>query len=239
MQLDELRALVSRLLDEDGIFRTDSVLNTTINSCYQMTAILSQGVEITTNFTMGADELFHFMSTDFFVPVSIWMEGTSRLYPIRSADLDFLADDWMSAASGTPIYYFTFGSLTKQATVWVYPRPAVSTRFRLTYAAMPPKMMRDSDIPRFPGEHHYTIATLAYAWELLKERGWVYAGKALRTFQDYVRDLNLLQQTIYNRTPDRDWLMMPWDLEAVKRKLHSFEQPIPPAGQGPEGSQMA
>jgi len=96
----------------------------------------------------------------------------------------------------------------------------------MTYAAMPNKMTADTDIPRLPAEHHYTIAKLAYAWELLKERGFVFAGKALRTFNDFVTDLNLLQQTVYKRTPDRDWLMMPWDAEAVRRKLFAFEQPI-------------
>ena len=237
MQLIDLRTLLTRLLDEDGIFRTTDVLNMTLNASYQTTAIMSQGCELTSQFILGANEMFKFMNQDFFVPVSIWM-GTTRLYPIRSADLDFLTDDWMSADPGTPAYYFLHGSLTRNPTVWIYPRPTVSTTFRLTYAAVPAKMTQDTDIPRIPAEHHYTIVLLSYAWELLKERGQIYAGKALRTFQDFVRDLNMLQQTVYNRNPDRDWLMMPWDAEAMKRKLHSFENPVPPV-QSLEGGQLA
>jgi len=225
MQLIDLRTLLTRLLDEDGIFRTTDVLNMTLNSSYQLVALLSQGVELTHSFTLGANELFRFMPDDFFVPISLWT-GTTRLSPVRSADLDLLNIDWLSAASDTPVYYFMHGSLTPSATLWFYPRPTVSTRLRMTYAAMPNKMTADTDIPRLPAEHHYTIAKLAYAWELLKERGFVFAGKALRTFNDFVTDLNLLQQTVYKRTPDRDWLMMPWDAEAVRRKLFAFEQPI-------------
>jgi len=211
----------------------------TLNSSYQLTAILSQGVELTHSFTLGPNELFRFMPDDFFVPVSLWA-GTTRVSPVRSADLDLLNVDWISAIGApadTPIYYFIHGSLTNSPTLWFYPRPLVSTRFRMTYAAMPGKMVQDNDIPRLPAEHHYTIVLLAYAWELLKERGFVFAGKALRTFNDFVRELNLLQQTVYKRTPDRDWLMMAWDAEAVRRKLFAFEQPIA-AAQGTEASDL-
>ncbi len=86
-------------------------------------------------------------------------------------------------------------------------------------------MTGDTDVPKIPQEYHYVLVQYAYAWELLKERGPLLANKAYREFTKFVTQVNELQSIVYRRAPDRDWQMIPWDLEAVRRKMFSIETP--------------
>jgi hypothetical protein len=223
MQLSELRDLLLRLLDEDGVRRPDSVLNATLNDGYQMSSILSQGCEVTKTFTYNDSLHFAYLPADFFVPTSVYFDG-SRVSPIRIGDLDFLESQWMETAPGDPLYYFTQGALLSSPQLWLYPRPAVQGRVKLTYSIMPQRLGEDADTPRLPAEHHYLLVLWSYTWELLKERGALLANKAFRVFMQYMDQLNSLQSYVYRRTPDRDWQMLPWDMEAMRRKLLNFEQ---------------
>lgn len=230
MQLHELRSLLYRLLDEDGVRRPNSVLDATLNDGYRMAALISQACEITTSFNYNASQHFCPLPTDFFVPLRVTLDGT-RLYPVRQGDLDLLDEGWLSAAVGDALYYFTVGALTPTPQLWAYPRPAATSRVQLTYAAMPKRLQMEGDIPRFPANHHYCIVLWGYAWELMKERGALFANKAYRVFMQFVQDVNELQKFIYRRTPDRDWQMHPWEAEAVRKKLMSLEQALTPQQQ--------
>lgn len=236
MQLSELRDTLTLLLDEDGVRRSDTVLDNTLNDGYQMVAILSQGCEITKTFTYNQDLHFTYLPEDFFVPTSVYFDNV-RLSPIRMADLDFLSAQWMQTAASDPTYYFTQGALIAQPQLWTYPRPAATGRVKITYSIVPKRMAQDADTPRFPAEHHYVIVLWAYAWELLKERGALLANKAFRVFTQYMDQLNALQNYVYRRTPDRDWQMLPLDMEAMKRKLLNFEQQLQ-AVQVPQTTEM-
>lgn len=230
MQLSELRSLLTNLLDEDGVRRAPAVLNATLNDGYQVSSILSQGCEITKTFTFNDVNHFIYLPTDFYVPTSVYFDGV-RLDPVRMADLDFLASQWMETVESTPLYYFTIGSLQAQPQLWVYPRSVALGRVKMTYSIMPQRLGADTDTPRLPGEHQYCIVLWAYAWELLKERGALMANKAFRIFNQYMEAVNTLQSYVYRRTPDRDYQMLPWDMEAMRKKLLNFE-PAP-------GQQMA
>ena len=236
MQLDEMRTLLTRLLDEDGVRRPDSVMNTTLNDGYQMSSLLSQGCEVTKTFTYNQNLHFTYLSKDFFVPTSVYFDGV-RLNPIRMADLDFLTTQWMETTPSEPVYYFTQGALLNQPQIWIYPRPAVNGRVKITHSIIPQRLATDSDVPQIPAEHHYTIVLWSYAWELLKERGALLANKAFRVFMQYMDQLNQLQTYVYRRTPDRDWQMLPWDMEAMRRKLLNFEQQMQ-AQQMPQTTEM-
>lgn len=238
MQLSEMRGLLTRLLDEDGVRRSNSVLNATLNDGYQMASLLSQGCEVTKPFTYNQNLHFTYLPTDFFVPTSIYYgSANTRLDPIRMADLDFLTTQWMETAPSEPIYYFTQGALLSQPQLWLYPRPAANIRVKMTYSVVPQRLGEDADTPRFPAEHHYVIVLWAYAWEILKERGALFANKAFRIFMQYMDQLNALQNYVYRRTPDRDWQMLPWDMEAMRRKLLNFEQQLQ-AQQMPQTTEM-
>ena len=249
MELRELRSLLTNLLDEDGVRRAPAVMNATLNDGYQVSAILSQGCEVTKTFTFNDVNHFIYLPTDFYVPTSVYFDNV-RLDPVRMSDLDFLASQWMETApSGgyfvsdyfapdyfidytgivsTPLYYFTVGSLQAQPQLWVYPRSSTIGRVKMTYSIMPQRLGADTDTPRLPGEHQYCIVLWAYAWELLKERGALLANKAFRVFNQYMEAINTLQGYVYRRTPDRDYQMLPWDMEAMRKKLLNFE---PVAGQ--------
>jgi hypothetical protein len=213
---------LKNLLDEDGVRRSDSVLNATLNDGYQVSAILSQGCEVTKTFTFNDTNHFTYLPSDFFVPTSVYFDG-ERLSPIRMADLDFLTSQWIESVVGTPLYYFTVGSLQAQSQLWIYPRSSVQGRVRMTYSIMPQRLGTDADTPRLPGEHQYVIVLWSYAWELLKERGALLANKAFRVFNQYMEQINTLQSYVYRRTPDRDYQMLPWDMEAMRKKLLNFE----------------
>ena len=236
MQLSELRNLLSRLLDEDGVRRPESVLNATLNDGYQMSSLLSQGCEVTKTFTYNQDYHFTYLPTDFFVPTSVYFNG-ARLSPIRMADLDFLSAQWMETDPGDPLYYFTQGALLTQPQIWAYPRPAATGRVKMTYSIVPQRLGEDADTPRLPAEHQYTVVLWSYAWELLKERGALLANKAFRVFMQYMDQLNQLQNYVYRRTPDRDWQMLPWDMEAFRRKFANFETQMQ-AMQTPQTTEM-
>ena len=225
MELGELRSLLTNLLDEDGVRRSDAVLNATLNDGYQISAILSQGCETTKTFTFNDENHFIYLPTDFYVPTSVYFDG-ERLSPIRMPDLDFLASQWIETVVSTPLYYFTVGSLQAQPQLWIYPRSLTIGRVRMTYSIMPQRLGIDTDTPRLPGEHQYCIVLWSYAWELLKERGALLANKAFRVFNQYMEHVNTLQSYVYRRTPDRDYQMLPWDMEAMRKKLLNFE-PLP------------
>jgi hypothetical protein len=132
----------------------------------------------------------------------------------------------MSASTGTPLYYTTVGALTSNPQLWLYPAPTTVGTIRLTYAAVPGPLQNDADVPEFPRDHHYVLVWWTYAWELLKERGAILANKAYQTFIRFVEENASLQQYIYRRTPDRDWVSPPLDAEAVRRKMFNLEQAL-------------
>lgn len=222
MMLLELRSLLSRLLDEDGVRRPDSVLDVSLNDGYQVAALVSQGCELTKSFEYNADLPFTYLTSDFFLPISVYW-GSTRLSPVRLGDLDQTTSNWIDAAASTPVYYFTVGAMTSHPELWLYPRPATQARVKLTYAAAPARLAHNTDIPRLPAEHHYPIVLWANYWELMKERGALLANKAFRVFLQFVQEINVLQQYVYRRTPDRDFQMMPWDGTAVQKKLANME----------------
>lgn len=226
MQLAELRSTLTRMLDEDGVYRVPAVLDNSINDGYQIVSALSQGCERTTTFTYPVALGGHcaYLPADFFLPVSVYLVGGLRLEPVRVADLDLVTSSWLDAAAATtPIYYWVLGSLGPTPTLWLYPRPTLDVRIRLTYASIPDRLVNYASVPRIPAEYHYTLVQYAYAWELLKERGPLLANKAYREFTKFVEQVNELQSIVYRRAPDRDWQMVPWDIEAVRRKMFSFE----------------
>lgn len=237
MQLSELRNLLTKLLDEDGIRRSAATLNVSLNDGYQVAAILTQGCERTQTFTFNETVQLSPLPSEFFLPVSVYWNG-SRLYPIRMADLDFIAAQWLETAPKTPLYYFTLGALQSVPELWVYPRATMKGRVQLTYAIMPQRLGFDADKPHIPEEHQYVIVLWAYAWELLKERGALLANKAFRVYLQFVEHLNALQQYMYRRTPDRDWQMPPWDLKALQLKLHDFETLVPGFQQPQQTSEL-
>ena len=222
MQLSDLRGLLIKLLDEDGIRRSPATLDVSINDGYQVAAAMTQACEVTRTSTVNDTVQISPLPGDFFVPVSVYWNG-SRLYPIRMADLDFLAGNWIETAPATPLYYFTLGALQAYPELWVYPRALAKGRVQMTYAVMPQRLGMDTDSPKLPEEHQYMLVLWAYAWELLKERGAILANKAFRVYLQFVERLNDLQKYVYRRTPDRDWQMPPWDLRALALKLHDFE----------------
>lgn len=225
MQLLELRNTLARLLDEDGVYRTEAVLNSSLNDGYQMASALTQACERTASFTYSVSTGGYcaYLPSDFFLPVAVY-NGSTRLEPVRLADLNQLTNSWLNAAAGTPIYYWTLGSLGPHPTLWLYPRPSSALRVKLVYASIPDRLVNDALSPRIPSEYHYILVQYAYAWELLKERGPLLAGKAYREFIRFADQVNQLQAVVYRRAPDRDWQLTPWDLEAARRKLFGFEQ---------------
>lgn len=227
MQLSELRSVLVSLLDEDGVYRPDSVLNTSLNDAYQITSALTQACERTATFTYSVANGGYCVTlpTDFFLPVGVY-SSTTRLRPVRLGDLALLDSDWLDKEAGTPVYYFTLGALGPTPTMWLYRRPSADLRIKLVYASIPDRLANDASIPRIPQEHHYSLVQYAYAWELLKERGALLSNKAYREFLKYANQLNQIQMTVYRRAPDRDWQMPPWDITAVKKKMMTFE----PAG---------
>lgn len=224
MQLSELRAALKRLLDEDGVYRTDAVLDNSLNDGYQLASALTQACERTATFTypVALGGFCTYLPSDFFLPVGVYAP-TTRMRPVRVSDLNLLSAGWFNDAASTPSYYWTLGSLGPTPSLWLYPRPTADTRIKLVYASIPDRLANDATIPRIPTEHHYTLVQYAYAWELLKERGPLLANKAYREFTKFMEQVNALQTTVYRRAPDRDWLMAPWDVEAVRRKMFGFD----------------
>jgi len=229
MQLTELRSTLKRMLDEDGVYRPDNVLDNSLNDGYQLASALSQGCERTVSFTYSVSTGGYcaYLPSDFFLPVGIYAEG-QRMLPVRVADLYFLNVSWVDSiatAQLPPTYYWTLGALGATPSLWLYPRPVVDTRMRMTYSAIPERLVNDANVPKIPTEYHYILVQYAYAWELLKERGPLLANKAYREFVKFSQQVNDLQAIVYRRAPDREWQMVPWDIEAVRRKLFNVETP--------------
>lgn len=230
MQLIDLRELLTRLLDEDGVRRVDAVLDAALNDGYQMVALTTQGCEITKSFQYDIAQPCHFLWSNFFLPLAVYYNGV-RLSPVRMVDIDQIETSWIDSVPGTPLYYFTLGGLTEFPSLWLHPKPDTAAVVRMVYAAIPDRMVNDMDIPRLPAEHQYTVVLWAYFWELLKERTGLLANKAFRVFGQFIEKTNDLRNYIYRRTPDRDWQTVPWDLKAVQQKIMAFEpQTVPQAG---------
>lgn len=212
------------MLDEDGVYRTSAVLDNSLNDGYQVASAISQGCErtISVTYSVSTGGYCAYLPKDFFLPIGVYTP-TARMEPVRVKDLDFITTSWIDATAGTPVYYWTLGALGPTPTLWLYPRPTVDTRIRLTYAAIPSRLTNDAHVPRIPQEYHYTLVQYAYAWELLRERGALLANKAYREFNKFVQQVNELQSIVYRRAPDRDWQMPPWDLVAMKRKMYAMD----------------
>lgn len=240
MQLSELRANLKRLLDEDGVYRPDSVLNNSLNDGYQVASALTQACERTASFTYRIDTGGYcaYLPTDFFLPVAVYI-GSSRMEPVRITDLNQLNSGWFNFVAGSPLYYWTLGALSTKPTLWLFPRPSVEVRIKLVYASVPDRLVNDALSPRLPSEYHYILAQYAYAWELLKERGSLLASKAYREFLKFVELVNQLQAIVYRRAPDRDYQMTPWDVEAARRKLFSFDRSQPQPAQTSDAQDLA
>ena len=240
MQLVDLRSTLKRMLDEDGVYRTDAVLNNSLNDGYQLASALSQGCERTVSFTYSVQTGGYcaYLPTDFFLPIGVYAAGT-RMEPVRIADLNIVTTSWLNDVASSPTYYWTLGALGFAPSLWLYPRPTADTRMRMTYAAIPGRLSNDANVPLIPQEYHYVLVQYAYAWELLKERGPLLANKAYREFIKFVTTVNELQAIVYRRAPDRDWQMIPWDLEAVRRKMFSVETPAPQTQQASDMKDMS
>jgi hypothetical protein len=230
MTLSELRQLVARWLDEDGIRREASVLDDSLNEGYLMTCLATQAYEVTKTMLLLPQSPFYQLPSDFFLPVAAYLEGT-RLYPVRMDELNLLYGDWfLTSVTGTPTYYFTVGALTTHPQLWLYPQLAQQATLTLTYAGVPQRLAADTSVPRIPEEYHVALAYWAFAWELLKERGNEVIGKTTRIFKQFVELTQKLREFIYHRTPDRDAQTMPWDLTVFERKLRKL-QPTSEGGQ--------
>ncbi|MCL6456703.1 MAG: hypothetical protein K6T85_01730 [Gorillibacterium sp.] len=224
MTLAEMRQLLQSFLDEDGIRRPDSVLNESINDGYVLVSMLTQAHEVTRTLRLPPGRAFYYLPSDFFLPVSVYIQNNIRLQPTRIGELDLLYDNWfLSGTTGTPVYYFTVGALTNRPQLWLYPKPQDVTMLTITYAAIPKRMNSDGDIPRIPAEYHLTLVWWAFAWELLKERGFEMLEKTVRQFNLFVESVMKLRDYIYNRTPDRDVQTVPWDLTSFEKKLHKLK----------------
>ena len=223
MTAAELRTALKTLLDEDGVRRSDTIMDQSLSEGYTVMALMTQGAEVTHSYVINSSVYYWALPDDFFVPIQVLWNG-ARLWPARMHDIDELSSTWMSDSAATPLYYWTIGSLGSAAQLWFYPVPAASGTLKLTYAMCPSPFGGDTETPRLPLEFHYGIVWYGYMWELLKERGSLLANKALRALEEFVRHVNECQAYVYRRTPDRDFAMKPWDAEAVRRKLHSFEQ---------------
>lgn len=233
MQLGEMLTALGTLLDEDGIRRADATMTSSLNEGYRLIAVLTQACELTHTARLNASTYAYSLPVDFFTAVAVRVDGV-RLYPTRLADLDEASPTWLTDATSAPTYYTTTGALSPLPQMWFYPRPTALSTLQMTYAAVPDPMVMDSDIPRLPSGHHYTVLWYAYGWELLKERGAYLANKAYQTFVRFADELNALQSYVYRRTPDRDWVTPPLDAEAVRRKLRNIEQIMRPIATGVE-----
>lgn len=238
MDLKALRATVKRLLDEDGVRRSDAMLDDSINEGYHMVSLLTQGCELTASFYMDGSMYFRYIPRDAVVPISVSFDGT-RLFPTRLSDWDGLSTTWMSDAASEPVYYACNNLLSSWPELWVYPRPETTGTLRLVYAAVPTKLVMEADIPRLPAEHHYCVIWWAYMWELLKERGAFFVNKAFQTVQKFIQETNALRQYVYLRTPDRDWLMPPLDAETITKKLHAMVGAAAPPEPGQESRDLS
>jgi hypothetical protein len=225
MQLADIITAISNLLDEDGVRRPESTLTATVNDGYRIVSVITQACEHSTSYRASAGSLISTLPVDLYTPVSVYYEG-SRLYPTRLPDLYELEPTWLTTASGTPLYYTTIGTLTESPQLWLYPPPSAAGTVRMTYASVPGPLAYNSDVPEFPREHHYTLVWWAYAWELLKERSALLANKSFQIYNKFLEDATALQQYVYRRTPDRDWMSPPLDAEAVRRKMVSIEQAL-------------
>lgn len=225
MQLTNIIATVNDLLDEDGVRRPVATITDTVNDGYRLISVLTQACEHSVSYLSNTGSFVSPLPIDFYSAVSVYFNST-RLYPVRFPDLAELDPAWMTTAAGTPLYYTTVGALTPTPQLWLYPAPLAVGTVRLTYAAVPGPLLNGPDVPEFPREHHYTLVWWSYAWELLKERPAILANKAFQTLAKFLENVSALQQYVYRRTPDRDWVSPPIDAEAVRRKMFNLEQAI-------------
>lgn len=264
MQLSDILAAANDLLDEDGVRRTTAALTDTVNLGYRTVAVVTQSCEATRSWRASSNSLVSPLPADFYTAVAVYYNGT-RLYPVRMADLDDLNPNWLKCTTvtgayfdvgyfevgysadgtvssypyaGTPLYYTTTGAMTGSPMLWLYPPPDTSGTIKMTYATVPNALVYEADTPAFPREHHYVLVWWAYAWELLKERGALLANKAYQTYARFVEDATALQQYVYRRTPDRDWVSPPLDMEAVRRKMVNLEQILQKVPAGTEAQAM-
>jgi hypothetical protein len=221
MQLSDLRSSLIYLLDEDGVYRTDDILNASLNEGYVVLGTLSNAIEHTYERMLSADTHFIELDPNVLSPIAVYA-NEERLYPCRIASFDMLSETWMEDASDTTTHYAITNLYTPQPKLWVYPRSSISIMLRLTVAEIPDALVHDSEIPRLPPDHHYAIVVWALMWELLKERTNILANKAFQHAIDFVERVEALRTFVYRRTPNRDWMMPSLDHMAIRNKLHDI-----------------
>jgi hypothetical protein len=220
MNLLEIRDNVKYLLDEDGVYRDNDILDATINEGYVVLAAVTQCIERTYSFEVHAGAHFAELNARTLAPVAIYV-ANERLYPTRIGSFNMLSSTWMTDAPDIPTHYALTNLMTSVPKMWLYPRPNVNMMIKISAAELPEHpLTKDIDVPLIPPEHRYALVVWALLWELFKERANIIANKVFRYATEFAERANDLRQYMYRRTPNRDWQTATLEAEAVRAKMH-------------------
>ena len=208
MNLSEIRSIVKNLLYEDGVHRSDTFINKSINEGYKLVCLYSLcderraliDIEGSRNFNaLPRSETAHCVAP---VHVSNAHTGT-RVNPIRVEDLEVHGTEWEGSvgAQGDALYYLMLSPYhhAVQAMVLCPIQNIGKTQLIIIGAYIPADLSTDTDVPRIAEEYQDLLVLYGHFYGLIGEPRM--AGKAQVAISSFMERLGDLVVSVKSRFP--------------------------------------
>ncbi len=172
---------------------------------------------------------------DWLVPLRVNIHGGAQLRPVRLADLDSLDADWQNVAATTSSPVARYAALGFDLLA-LYPQPqTAAVNFDFTYAASPPPMAADTDVPVVPGEHHADLVDYA-TYRLRYREGGAEFEKGLPYFRRFLDGAAKYGRYIRQRNLAARYDKLPFEIErADLSALLDLDKRLVPVRRSPNG----
>lgn len=206
---------LGKMLDDpDHIYYTEAEILHALNRAERLFCFLTLCYEKTVSFVLTNGQNYYDISdqiSDFLVPLRVSHSGT-RLSPDTLHTLDLRDSTWRARA-GNPKRYVQQG-FNK---LWITPQPASGSHtLSLTYAAEPPAMVANGDVPTIPGEQQVHLQDAAYYFLRMPE-GSAELQAAIPYLQRFVEAAQKYRRFTLARSKGQAYDRMPMDLERFDR----------------------
>lgn len=174
LNLGLLRTRVWEQLEDDGTYYTRDQVHYSLNFAQRFFALMTLCIEKTASFNLAGSTAYYTISgqiADFIVPLRASYNGV-RVRPVRLGELAKLGT-WSTSTIGNPGVPTTVTKYAQQGfdQLAIYPQPPGSASLSLVYAAIPPDLSADSDVPVIPPENHQHLVDFAIWLLRLPEGG--------------------------------------------------------------------
>ena len=239
MNLLELRTAIQESLQDDGVYRLASQLNTGINDGYFVVCLASMCDERSSTLLVNGSRNFNALPTDgnayCFAPIAVIDAVTGhRLGPSKVDQFDFYNASWEGIVDSSSQYYTILNQYETSRTILLTCpiQNYMQTYLKIYGAYIPEPLSADTDTPRIESGFHDLLVNYGRFHGLIGEPGL--AVKAAQAYSLFTSRLGEFVATVKARFPSgRDY--EPWPIEFNYSGITVQEQAVAPQEQKSEG----